>query len=209
MKVRGAIGTTDMLYLLVADAAAAGIFRWAYKIYMNRSGKRPSCCFVLCMCSTYRWSQPLHNHVTSLFIGSGAKEPDHCHLGYLVFFYRRIICFTQSLLILILISSKNTFTVLTRCVWAGVWRLWFSQVDIKLTITPSLIPISSFELVDVTLPSWNHMFVDFFPSLIPDLKGRYSASFIFVVLTNSSCPEGMQLKEPSNSIMSGRDSANA
>lgn len=51
MKVRGAIGTTDMLYLLVADAAAIEIFRWAYKVYMNRSGKWPSCYFVLCVCS--------------------------------------------------------------------------------------------------------------------------------------------------------------
>ena len=108
------------------------------------------------------WSVPtniavLRRILYAIFVLNTFKQLDEAHS-----FYGSSALL--SLLILILISSKNTFTVITRCVWAGVWRLWFSQVDIKLTITPSLIPISSFELMDVTLPSLNHIFVDFFPS---------------------------------------------
>ena len=50
----------------------------------------------------------------------------------------RAICFTQSLLIQMLISSVNTSTGTSKIVvWPTIWVLWPSQIGTKLPITPS------------------------------------------------------------------------
>ena len=79
--MREALGTADMLYSPMADTperAVSGGFnigiheqRWQFAKLLHHD-VCAQCC---------GWSQLLHNHAKSLFIGSGAREPDHHHLG--------------------------------------------------------------------------------------------------------------------------------